>query len=237
MFKQHLASDPKVIPRLSATIILIRDTDEGVKVLLMRRNSKLNFCAGMWVFPGGAVDDKDALNANNGENEAEILKFAAVRETLEEAGIVIDIDDLLPVSRWVTPQGVAKRFDTAFFLAAVNDASVCVDGSEIVDSLWVTPAEAIAKHRAQDVEFLPPTLISLMGIAAFETVDEVLAHYKNKPINNYLPKVSFLDEQLIMLYPGDNAYESGRPEDDSAMHRCVYNADGWQYINTIGVQL
>ena len=42
--------------RLSATVVLVRDTEQGIETLLLRRNPKLKFAAGSWVFPGGAVD-------------------------------------------------------------------------------------------------------------------------------------------------------------------------------------
>ncbi|NRB41551.1 MAG: NUDIX hydrolase [Pseudomonadales bacterium] len=240
MFKQKSETDAIIPVRLSATIILLRDTDSGLKVLLMRRNSQLNFCGGFWVFPGGAVDATDSPDGILPEvcdGESLILKNAAVRETQEEAGIDISIDDLIPVSRWVTPEGAQKRFDTWFYIASVSDDRVSVDGSEMTDSLWTSCEEAIQRHRDKDVEFLPPTLISLMGIAAFDCVADVKQHYQAKTPNQYLPKVSFLQEQLIMLYPGDAAYESGDATDTTALHRCIHSPQGWQYKNEIGVVL
>ena len=44
----------------AATTVLPRDTPEGLETLMSRRSSKLNFAAGMWVFPGGRVDPEDA---------------------------------------------------------------------------------------------------------------------------------------------------------------------------------
>ena len=45
-------------PVAAATVILLRDTDTGLETLMLRRNSKIAF-GGMWVFPGGRVDDED----------------------------------------------------------------------------------------------------------------------------------------------------------------------------------
>jgi 8-oxo-dGTP pyrophosphatase MutT (NUDIX family) len=45
-------TDPQL--RLAATAVLLRDTDQGLETLLLRRNAKLAFAAGAWVFPGGA---------------------------------------------------------------------------------------------------------------------------------------------------------------------------------------
>ena len=47
------------MPRPAATVMLVRDTAEGIKVFLMRRHSAMEFVAGVMVFPGGGVDDRD----------------------------------------------------------------------------------------------------------------------------------------------------------------------------------
>ena len=52
----------------------------------------------------------------------------AVREALEEAGLGLSASDLLPISRWVTPEMARKRFDTWFFAAPAADEEVIVDG-------------------------------------------------------------------------------------------------------------
>ena len=46
----------------AATVVVLRDGDEGLETLMLRRNSKIAF-GGMWVFPGGRVDDTDRLTA------------------------------------------------------------------------------------------------------------------------------------------------------------------------------
>jgi 8-oxo-dGTP pyrophosphatase MutT (NUDIX family) len=43
----------------AATVVLIRDASEGIEVLLARRNSKIYFAGGAWVFPGGRIDAED----------------------------------------------------------------------------------------------------------------------------------------------------------------------------------
>ena len=53
-------SDPPVEPRPAATIVLLRDSDVGVEVLLLRRNRSAGFVPGAYVFPGGRVDGSDA---------------------------------------------------------------------------------------------------------------------------------------------------------------------------------
>ena len=83
--------------------MLIRDTPEGIKVFLMRRHSAMDFVAGVMVFPGGGVDDRDrnadiawfgpepawwAERFGVDPDLAQALVCAAARETFEESGVL-----------------------------------------------------------------------------------------------------------------------------------------------------
>ncbi len=219
-------------PIPSATLVLLRDTQEGIEVLITRRNKQDKFLGGFWVFPGGVVEEHDAA-----DDELQTAINAAVRETEEEAGISARHKDLLPVSLWVTPEGAPKRFSTWFFVAKADDQKVMVDGHEITDSLWVKPEEAIQKHHRQEIDMLPPTLVSLSALMPFSVVDDVLNHYRNNEPLSFFPLVNFSDDQLVMLYPGDAGYNSQDASDVSARHRCIHTAQGWIYINETGIKL
>ena len=91
-------------PRQAATVIVLRGGSERLEVLLVQRNPAARFMGGAWVFPGGAVDA--------GEDH----RAAGIREVREEAGL--EVDALIPFSRWITPPQVRIRFDTVFFLAS-----------------------------------------------------------------------------------------------------------------------
>ena len=108
---------------------------------------------GVWVFPGGAVD------ADEGEGDA-AHRVAAVRELQEEAGIVVaDPGALVKFSRWITPAEVVIRFDTHFFLAPLPDGQeATIDGDEIVDLGWFTPAGALAAHERGEIALVFPTI-------------------------------------------------------------------------------
>ena len=69
----------------AATVVVARDTDDGVEVLMLKKNSKIYF-GGMWVFPGGKVDEEDrAKEAAVSTLSAPFTGFrtAAVREARE----------------------------------------------------------------------------------------------------------------------------------------------------------
>lgn len=95
-------SDPLPV-RPAATVMLVRDTGEGISVFLMRRHRAMEFAAGVMVFPGGGLDDRDrnAQIAWYGPEPtwwgqrfgvqpdlAEALVCAAARETFEESGVL-----------------------------------------------------------------------------------------------------------------------------------------------------
>ena len=98
------AGQPAVRPRDAATVVLLRDGAGGLEVFLLRRVWAMAFAAGMSVFPGGAVEERDAdadigwvgrppaewtAALSAGERLARALVCAAVRETFEESGVLL----------------------------------------------------------------------------------------------------------------------------------------------------
>ncbi|HUO39714.1 MAG TPA: NUDIX hydrolase, partial [Mycobacterium sp.] len=92
-------------PRPAATVMLLRDTDDGLAVFLLQRHRDMEFAPGMTVFPGGGVDDRDRGDADIAwsgpppswwarrfgvtEDLALALVCAAARETFEECGVLL----------------------------------------------------------------------------------------------------------------------------------------------------
>src|SRR5690349_21212455 len=91
-------------PRNAATVVLLRPSDSGPSVYLLRRQTSMAFAAGMCVFPGGGVDPRDfaahigwegpspadwATRLGTDEESALALVCAAVRETFEESGVLL----------------------------------------------------------------------------------------------------------------------------------------------------
>lgn len=112
---EHAASarTTPAAPKDAATVVLLRDGAEGVEAYLMRRQRSMAFAAGMYVFPGGGVDPRDsdgdvpwtgptpqewAERLGCETATARALVCAAVRETFEEAGVLLagpDADSLV----------------------------------------------------------------------------------------------------------------------------------------------
>ena len=86
-------SEPEAIP--AATIIVMRETASGAPQLLMvERARAMAFAGGALVFPGGRVDPGDRALAEllDGDDEELAARIAAVRETIEEAGVAVGLD-------------------------------------------------------------------------------------------------------------------------------------------------
>jgi 8-oxo-dGTP pyrophosphatase MutT (NUDIX family) len=202
--RETLSDGPPATPRQSASVILLRDGAEVLELLLVRRNPAQRFMGGYWVFPGGAVD------AGEGEGDA-AHRAAAVRELAEEAGVGgIDAGELVKYSRWITPEQIAMRFDTHFFLGrAPADARPVADGVECVDLRWSSPAAALEAHAAGDLPLVFPTLRHLQELAAFTTVADLLAHARDRDIRPVQPRVVVRDGAAQVFLPGEPGYVDG----------------------------
>jgi 8-oxo-dGTP pyrophosphatase MutT (NUDIX family) len=185
-------------PRQAASIIVLRDSPEGPQVLLVQRNPAQRFMGGAWVFPGGALHAGDADHA-----------AAAVRELREEAGIALTADAVVvPWSRWITPEEVKVRFDTAFFVAAAPaDADARPDGAECVDARWLRPAAALKAHTRDELMLVFPTIKHLEALAQMESVEDALEKARSREVVPVQPRVVVRDGAAEILLPGDRGYE------------------------------
>lgn len=216
-------------PRDAATVMLVRDTaSEGIEVFMLRRNDASIAWGGLYLFPGGAVDEDDgradleSVCRGRSDDQASVILgvdkgglafwVAAVRECFEEAGVLL-VDGELPdhideyrqqietgelrllelchrygltiaagdiryVSRWITPEGAPRRYDTRFFVAAAPPDQVPLhDDREAVAHLWVHPREALERERSGELDMLPPTISNLRAISTFDNVADLLAAF------------------------------------------------------------
>jgi glyoxylase-like metal-dependent hydrolase (beta-lactamase superfamily II)/8-oxo-dGTP pyrophosphatase MutT (NUDIX family) len=256
-------------PRLSATIVVVRDGAAGIEVLLSRRAESSDHTSGAWVFPGGILDaaDRAAGSACVGLDDAEASRrlgldqggldfwVAAIRECFEESGLLfgygsdgrlVDLDGadaarlamwrgalhrrertiaalceterirlaadrLVYLSHWLTPLGRAKRYDTRFFIAAAPATQTALfDGTEMVEQLWIAPAEALA--RTTSLKLLTPTQKSLETVARFSDVASLMAWAAApRAVALTMPRVATGGQGLRPVLPDEPAWaELGR---------------------------
>jgi 8-oxo-dGTP pyrophosphatase MutT (NUDIX family) len=193
------------VPRPAASVVLLRrggrHSDRALEVLLLKRTERAKFMPGVWVFPGGAVDDGD------GEDEAR-FKACAVRELEEEAGIALGPEEeLVPFSRWITPEVISRRFDAWFFLALCPAHTPPVpDGTETTEARWFEPTAALAAHAAGELALAFPTVKQLESLLPFDSADEALAAFGGRSVEPILPKVIGTQDDHRVVLPGDPDY-------------------------------
>lgn len=193
-----------VEPRPASSVLVLRDGEEGIEILFVRRSPDLKFMGGAWVFPGGTLlaDDGDA-----GQDLA--WKKAGARETFEEARIKLDEPEkLVPFSRWITPEMAPMRFDTRFYLAlAPEGAEPAPDRREVDRAEWWTPAKALHLFVKDEADLHFPTIKQVEKIAEFETAAAALDAHVGVEVQTILPRVAASDEGFEILLPGDPGYE------------------------------
>ncbi|HEV2365204.1 MAG TPA: NUDIX hydrolase [Caulobacteraceae bacterium] len=173
-----------VRPRDAATLILVRRDGPAPQVLLGRRHGGHDFMPGKWVFPGGRIDRSDFRAPHVGQlhprvaarlertttpSRARALALAAIRETFEEAGLLLgrpapariavgpwreflaqgavpNLEPLDFVARAVTPPISPKRFDARFFMApaeALISLERGADCGELDEIAWFDLEQAL----------------------------------------------------------------------------------------------
>lgn len=217
----------------AATIVLVRDGREGLETLLLQRSKAVRHMGGMWVFPGGRVDEAD-YPADRDDYGAALN--AAIRETREEAGLEIGVDQLVYLSHWTTPEGAKKRFATWFFLAILeDDQDVTVDGGEIADHRWVRPEVALAELADEEHPFrlMPPTFVSLVDIAPFAVCAQAKAGISARRPFVYAPRMVFVEDGICFLYEGDAGYEQESLDIDGPRHRVYMVNNQLDYVREL----
>jgi 8-oxo-dGTP pyrophosphatase MutT (NUDIX family) len=144
-------SDPGPEIRDAATVIVGRDTSEGLQVFMVRRNARAVFLPDQYVFPGGRVDeaDRDAaarrLHGSAGDLDPAYAMTAA-RETFEEVGLLfadrpVHLEELAGLRRALHSGEIA-------FSEVLQHFDVSVDASQLrYFSRWITPKAELATRR------------------------------------------------------------------------------------------
>lgn len=218
-------------PMPSATVMVLRDGEAGLEVLMVRRHAASDVLGGVHVFPGGKLDVADTqapavarspeqLRRALGEPTLDLptalgLFVAARRETREEVALTLDIDVLVPWSRWITPRVPSvtnKRFDTRFFAVRLPEGQTPVaDAHEAADAVWLTPREGLTRYWDGAMDLAPPQIMTLAELARFARVDQALDHAAQRRPPLVEPSPFDQEGQRVICYPGDPAHPVATP--------------------------
>lgn len=112
----------------------------------------------------------------------------SLRKAAERERIRLDTSGLLYIAHWITPEAEPRRYDTRFFLGRVAEDTKCeLFGDELVESVWLRPADAVRMNAQSSLKLLPPTLHTLRRLAEYASVDEMWNSLRDQPIPRILP--------------------------------------------------
>jgi 8-oxo-dGTP pyrophosphatase MutT (NUDIX family) len=151
-------------------------------------------------------------------------------EIVRNGALRLALDELAYFAHWVTPEIETGRFDTRFFVARAPEGQTPIhDAGETSHSEWLSPAEAIARCRRQEISLPPPTWTTLSMLTQFDSVDAVLAWARSKKIPRVQPRFEQRGEQTLLFYPGDPMYPAVEGF-ESADKRFVLENRRWRPI-------
>ena len=141
---------------------------------------------------------RNALHAG----ELSMLEFAE-REDLRLA-----CDELTHFAHWITPENLPKRFDTHFYLAkAPADHLALHDGHESVDSVWITPAQAMADAESGSRTVIFPTVRNLAKLGLSPTANEAIAKAQTEDVVSVLPRIEQREDGPYICIPPEAGYD------------------------------
>ena len=157
--------------RDASTVVLLRDADvragTGLETYLMRRAATMAFAAGVYVFPGGRIDEADcdidiswaggpldSRRMTAGERQARGLVVGAVREVFEETGVLLAIDNagLFPAedAAWEEDRAAVAESSPALAEVLARRGLRIDPGALPLWTHWVTPE---VESKRYDVRF------------------------------------------------------------------------------------
>ena len=210
----------------AATVVVLRDGSGGLESLMLRKNAKMAAFGGMWVFPGGRIDDDDHDGSGDLITAA---RNAAAREAREEADIALDPAALVHFSYWIPPPIAPKRFATWFFAAEAPTGEVAIDDSEIVNHEWMTPADAMRRRDAGEIELIIPTWVTLHTVGRFNSVAEALEGLGQRRPRHYETRIGGTKSGPVSLWRGDAGYDAGDPSVPGPRHRVEMTPGGYLF--------
>ena len=192
----------------------IRETFEETGVLLARHESGLSMSA-------RAPRDAVVARTTAGEPFAHALKAS---------GLVPDVDALVAIGWWITPELEPRRFDTRFFFAlvpALQRHDAAPDMQEVTEGAWFTPARALQAFAKGEIALAPPTLVTLEDLAPLST-EGVRSHaWPRRAIRPVITQGD--DGSVVLALPGDPLHDV---KDPCWPHRTrIVARDGGRFVS------
>jgi 8-oxo-dGTP pyrophosphatase MutT (NUDIX family) len=186
------------IPRDASSVIIVRSGISGAQALLIRRDEKLAFAGGAWVFPGGKLESADASAEPAMRDGSSALIVAACRETFEETGIVLachangdPCDASLAEALQRFRDDVSQN--AGFFVSLLVEHGLTIVPERLITwAHWITPS--IVPKRFDTRFFVTP--MPPGQIARCESAEAAEFRWLDLPLHGGMP-----DESLVQAPP------------------------------------
>ncbi len=180
------SSDEAMAFRIAA----IRETFEECGVLLARPRGT-----------SGLIDAKTLKRVEDDHRAALNGGTIGFDEVLASELLMPATDLLVHFAHWITPSHQPKRYDTHFFLAEAPPEQLAVhDGTEAVDSIWITPAQALADTEAGRFKLVFATAKNLEKLARSRSVNEAITAARTSPVVTVQPRATKLEGARRLLH-------------------------------------
>lgn len=175
----------------------IRETFEESGIMLARPRGS----AGL--IPAEQLAKLDPQRAELDEGK---VSFANI---LRQHDLTPAMDLLVPFAHWITPLQMPKRFDTHFLLAlAPADQIGKHDGKESVDSVWLSPKEALDSAASGRFTLPFPTIRNLIKLDKIGTAEAAMDFARATPVVTVLPEASRNENGTMRLrIPAEAGYD------------------------------
>ena len=169
---------------LACRVGAVRELVEEAGVLLARRD-------GEWA----TTEEAESVRGR-------VTRDAAFEDVIRGGGWRLALEALVPLAQVVTPVSEPRRFDTHFFLTLLPDGRQArADDAESDELVWLSPAQALVRGMSGDLVLLPPTWVTLMQLASFESVDSLFAWARARVIVRVEPRITSVKGARVLTIP------------------------------------
>jgi len=139
-----------------------------------------------------------------------------IGQLAEQEGLILAVDELVLFAHWITPEGRSRRYDTMFYVAAApEDHEAEHDGNESVDSIWISPSQALRDEANKVREVVFPTRMNIEKLGRETVVEKALEAARNDTIVTVLPT----QEDGVLKIPAEAGYCLTEESIERTMHR------------------
>lgn len=181
---------------LGMRVAAIREAFEESGVLLARDTGRDDIVDAARV----AILEPYREKLNSGE--------VGIAEFLQNEGLRLAADKLVPFAHWITPDMMPKRFDTHFYLAVAPEDHVAVhDGTESVDSVWIRPHDALREAEEGKRTIIFPTRMNVSKLGRASTCEQAMVSALSSDVVTVLPVVQKKESGAVLVIPEAAGYD------------------------------